>query len=196
MTKTEYMNQLSKKLKKLPRDAYQEAMEYFEEYFAEAENEETAIKNLGSPQEAADQIITNLAIQNVDEDDGNKSVKKSFSAIWIGVLAVFAAPIGLPLALALVIVIFAFVIVVAAFAFSIIVTAISFVGSAVVGIAGSIYLLFTSPVNGIATLGLSLVALGLGILVTCGCIVVCRWIFRGIMILFGKVAKRGKKHEK
>jgi uncharacterized membrane protein len=194
MTKTEYMNQLSGKLKRLPKNAYQEAMEYFEEYFSEAGSDEEAINNLGSPQEAADQIITNLAIQNVDS--GEKSVKKGFSAIWIGILAVFAAPIGLPLALALVIVIFAFVIVIAALAFSVIATAIAVVGSAVVGVFGSIWLLFTSPFNGIATLGISLAALGLGILFTCLSIVVCRSIFHGVMVLFGRIAKRGKKNEK
>jgi len=36
MTRTEYLAQLDKYLKKLPRHDYQEAMDYFIEYFDEA----------------------------------------------------------------------------------------------------------------------------------------------------------------
>ena len=55
MTKTEYMKLLSKKLRRLPKEDYNRAVEYFEEYFAEAgpENEQQAIRDLGSPEEAA-----------------------------------------------------------------------------------------------------------------------------------------------
>ena len=45
MTRTEYLAQLDKYLKKLPRHDYQEAMDYFVEYFDEAgpENEAQVI---------------------------------------------------------------------------------------------------------------------------------------------------------
>ena len=67
MTKTEYMKLLSKKLRRLPKEDYNRAVEYFEEYFAEAgpENEQQAIRDLGSPEEAARELIINLAEQNV-----------------------------------------------------------------------------------------------------------------------------------
>ena len=55
MTKTEYMKVLSKKLRRLPKEDYERAVEYFEEYFADAgpENEQKAIEDLGTPEEAA-----------------------------------------------------------------------------------------------------------------------------------------------
>lgn len=212
MTKTEYMEILSKKLKKLPKDAYQEAIEYFEEYFAEAGNDAEAIENLGTPQEAADQIVRNMVIQNVEEVEGatytldgaenmqnvntGKSVKKKFSAVWIGILAIFAAPIGLPLAFALAAVIFAVLVAVFACVFSAVVSAVAIAASAIIGVIGSICLLFTDPVGGIATLGLALISTGVGILIICACIVFGRWFYKQIMVLFGKIARREKKNEK
>ena len=53
MTRTEYLAQLEKYLKKLPAKDYQEAMDYFTEYFDEVgpEGEAAAIAELGSPKE-------------------------------------------------------------------------------------------------------------------------------------------------
>ena len=94
MNKTEYMKILSKKLRRLPKEDYARAIEYFEEYFEEAgpENEQQAIQDLGSPEEAARELIMNLAEQNVSEPP--KTVKRGMSAVWIGILGVCAAPIA------------------------------------------------------------------------------------------------------
>jgi uncharacterized membrane protein len=197
MTKVEYINQLSKQLKKLPKDAREEAMEYFEEYFEDAASDEEAIANLGTPKEAANQIITNLAIQNVDNDnDAEKNVKKGAAAIWIGILAVFAAPIGLPIALAFVIVLVALIITVVAVGFSFVIAGVSLVATGIVGLAGSGYLLFSHPLNGLTNLGIALMGVGVGIIIAYFCVIFCRWFFRRMVIVFGNIAKRGKKNEK
>ncbi|MGE9904538.1 DUF1700 domain-containing protein [Streptococcus alactolyticus] len=49
MTKVEYLAKLDWYLRKLPKDDYQEAMDYFREYFDESgpENEEAVIAELG-----------------------------------------------------------------------------------------------------------------------------------------------------
>lgn len=51
MTKSEYMKKLSYSLRRLPKEDFNQAIDYFEEYFAEAgeENEQQAIEDLGSP---------------------------------------------------------------------------------------------------------------------------------------------------
>ena len=69
MTKTEYMKILAHKLRRLPKEDYDRAIEYFEEYFAEAgpENEQQAVSDLGSPEEAAKELIMGLAAQNIKE---------------------------------------------------------------------------------------------------------------------------------
>ena len=63
MTKSEYMKKLSYSLRRLPKEDFNQAIDYFEEYFAEAgeENEQQAIEDLGSPEDAAKELIMNLA---------------------------------------------------------------------------------------------------------------------------------------
>ncbi|SCI38352.1 Predicted membrane protein [uncultured Ruminococcus sp.] len=62
MTKSEYMKKLSYSLRRLPKEDFNQAIDYFEEYFAEAgeENEQQAIEDLGSPEDAAKELIMNL----------------------------------------------------------------------------------------------------------------------------------------
>ena len=69
MTRTEYMRRLSVRLKHLPREDFDRAMEYFQEYFDEAgaEKEQQAIQDLGDPQSAAEQIIMDLAVEQARE---------------------------------------------------------------------------------------------------------------------------------
>ena len=62
MTKTEYLAELEKYLKKLPRKDYEETIEHFTEYFDEVgpEGEVAAIADLGNPKEAAHEIMIHL----------------------------------------------------------------------------------------------------------------------------------------
>lgn len=96
MTKSEYMKKLSYSLRRLPKEDFNQAIDYFEEYFAEAgeENEQQAIEDLGSPEDAAKELIMNLAEKNMEQPP--KTVKHSFKAVWIGILGICAAPIALP----------------------------------------------------------------------------------------------------
>lgn len=115
MTREEYMRRLEHRLRRLPKEDYNKAVSYFTEYFEDAgpDNEAQAIEDLGEPEMAADQIVREFAMENAKEPV--KTVKRSFSAVWIGVLAVFAAPVALPLALAFGAVCLAFALVVIAF---------------------------------------------------------------------------------
>lgn len=196
MNRGEYINCLADKLKRLPKEDYEKAMEYFVEYFEEAggENEQQAIEDLGSPAMAADQIIMNMAIKNAEEP--NKGVKKGLSAVWIGILAVFAAPIALPIALAMAAVLFTVVLTIFVVLISIIVTGVSFILVSILGIVGGVCLIFISPVNGIATLGVALACVGISILVCNGCIFLGKLLINCLIKLFGKLAMKGRKHEK
>ena len=88
MTKSEYMKKLSYSLRRLPKEDFNQAIDYFEEYFAEAgeENEQQAIEDLGSPEDAAKELIMNLAEKNMEQPP--KTVKHSFKAVWIGILGI------------------------------------------------------------------------------------------------------------
>ncbi len=196
MNRDEYMRQMRHHLRRLPKEDHDRAIEYFEEYFEEAgpSQEQQAVEDLGSPEAAADQIIRDLAMENAARP--NVSVKRGMSAVWVGVLAVFAAPIGLPLAFAAVAVLLSLVLVVLCILFAIFITAVSLAASSVPLLIGSVWLLFTSPVNGLANIGLSLITVGIGIWVIKGCIWLCRWFLNLITRLFGRIARREVKHEK
>lgn len=59
LTKEEYLAQLKKYLKRLPKEDYNNAMDYFTEYFEDAgsEGETSLMQELGTPKEAASVII-------------------------------------------------------------------------------------------------------------------------------------------
>ena len=69
MTRKEYMEQLKKYLKRLPKEDYENAIEYFSEYFDEAgpENEQQVMEELGQPKEAARELLLNLLQESVGD---------------------------------------------------------------------------------------------------------------------------------
>lgn len=196
MNRAEYINCLAHRLRRLPREDYDKAMSYFEEYFEEAgpENEIQAIEDLGDPQLAADQIIRDFAVENANTPTSD--VKRGISSVWVGILAIFAAPIGLPLALAIGAVGLALVLVVVAFILSVFCAALACAAASIPSIVISIWFLFTAPASGMATLGMGLITAGIGIWIIMGCIALCRWFLNTMTKMFGKIAKGGKKHEK
>ena len=69
MTRTEYLTQLELYLKKLPQADQIEAMDYFRELFDDAgvEGEEELIASLGTPKEAAHEVLSNLLDKKINE---------------------------------------------------------------------------------------------------------------------------------
>ena len=101
MSREEYLNQLHKYLRKLPRQEYEDAMEYFTEYFQETDEEGTAelMKELGTPKEAARDLMANLLDKKIEdhqnyEADGQTRAEQKGSGkhvVWIALLVLFAA---------------------------------------------------------------------------------------------------------
>ncbi len=164
MTKVEYLAKLDKYLRKLPKEDYQEAMDYFSEYFEEAgpENEAQVIAELGTPKEAARDIISRLLDEKIIDQE--KTPKSRVSMVWLAILAILSAPVTLPLAL------FLFLAVITILALG--VAAIAVVLSlGVAFLTSGIYMLFDSwsylNISFSATalsFGLGLLALGLSLL--------------------------------
>lgn len=196
MNRTEYMDALQVHLRRLPKEDLHKALEYFDEYFSDAgpENEARAIEDLGSPETAAEQIITNLAISNSTKPV--KGVKKGAHAVWVGVLSVFAAPIALPLgvmlaAVALMIVVVMFLLVACLF-----LSGALLVINGPVSIAAGITVITTHFWVFVSSVGLGLMSAGLGILVLVGMTLLSRQIINGLVRFFGRIARKGgKKHE-
>jgi len=88
LNQSEYLNQLRKYLKKLPKSDYENAMEYFTEYFEEVD-EQRAMEELGTPKEAAADILDNLLNQNPEngvENSENHLVKKRTFFSYLSIL--------------------------------------------------------------------------------------------------------------
>ena len=79
MTRKEYMEQLRKYLKRLPKEDYENAIEYFSEYFDEAgpENEQHVMEELGEPKEAARELLLNLLQESVGDGKDRTGEKET-----------------------------------------------------------------------------------------------------------------------
>ncbi len=197
MTKTEYMEQLQKKLKKLPKEDYLKAIEYYEEYFAEAgeDNEAHAIEDLGSPQEAADNIIREFAIDNVQDDTRKKDVRKGLRGVWIVILAIFASPIALPLIITIAALLFSAIVVVFALLFAFSITGIALLLTSVLSLIGAISMLIRDLPAALICFGISLCSLGIGALMVYGSYWVLKRFLNGIIVAFGKKFAKGEKKD-
>ena len=196
MTKTEYMKILTHNLRRLPKEDYDRAIEYFEEYFAEAgpENEQQAIADLSSPDEAAKALIVDLAAQNIKEKP--KTMKGGLSALWIAVLAVCSAPVTLPIAICLLAVIAVVLFCVGIALFCVVISAVAVAASGILTLFGGIVLLFRSLGDGLCNIGLGLFSTGLGILFVYGAILLFKWLIRKASVSLGKITKGGRRNEK
>ena len=203
MSREEYLNQLHKYLRKLPRQDYEDAMEYFTEYFQETDEEEAAelMKELGTPKEAARELMANLLDKKIEdhqsyEADGQTRAEQKGSGkhmVWIALLVLFAAP-GASLLAALAAVVLALVVCV----FAILLCVVLFAACLVL-IGGKILVrgILATPfsMSGFAMLtGSGLLAVGAGILSALLCVYLCKWS----SMLIAKLVRRitGRKRER
>ncbi len=155
MTKKEYMKNLHTSfvvfLKRISIKQWTTLKNIFED--AGIENEQKAIEDLGAPEEAASALILDLAQENAVKPP--KTMKRRFSALWIAILALFAAPIALPLALGILAVIGAVILGILAVVGGILISALAAIAGSVLGIIGGIAIIPQTFGGGLVTIGLS-----------------------------------------
>ena len=203
MKTDEYLRQLSKYLKKLPKADYDDAMEYFTEYFAETDENEAKklMDELGTPKEAACDIISNILEKKIDEKkqaDSEKeqldSDKKSvFGVLWIALLAIFALPVATPLLISGIVVMFCVLLCVVLAVLCVFVLGVCAAIAGMAVIARAIVTVKLSISSAIMLSGLGLAAIGAGIIIVLlgG---LCVRLFAELTIKFAhKASKRGKK---
>ena len=187
MTRTEYLTQLELYLKKLPEADRIEAMDYFRELFDDAgvEGEEELIASLGTPKEAA-----NLLDKKINEAPAQKNNRQ---ILHIALLALLAAPIGIPLGIAILVALFG--ILVAALT-----VILAFFAVSILGIIGGFLFLvesFTVLAQAksafILIFGAGLLAIGASSLVLLGISYVARFFGLLIVRLVQFVLKKGKR---
>lgn len=194
MNKEQYMKMLKKKLKHLPKNEFEKAIEYFEEYFAEAgvEHEQQAIEDLGTPDEAAANIIQNIAVRNTLEPI--RDVKKGVNAVWVGILAVFAVPVALPILLVIIGTVFIL------FATVLLVLIMLMISCVLVIIMGPVYffggctMLAQSIPVALVCFGQGMASIGIGLLLGWGLYLLTRKFLNWTVKAFGAIVKKGGKN--
>lgn len=186
MNKEEFLRALEGNLSKLPVEERQSAMEYYKEYLDEAgnENEAEAIKRLGNPVQLAKQLMADFITKEVEEKP--MKPKQSFQAFWIVIVALFASPIALPVALSIAGLGFGAIVTVGSVLFAGAIVAVVFLVVAIILGAVGIGTLFVQPASGIIVIGVGSVLLGVGILIS---ILVYVVVGRGVPAIIKGITK-------
>lgn len=92
MTRNEFMTALRKRLSHLPAEEQDAALKYYEEYFDEAESEEEAARQLGSPDAIADRILADYGAGNAARK-GQKEGRSPWFYVSIVLLCVLFSPV-------------------------------------------------------------------------------------------------------
>lgn len=193
MTKTEYLAKLTKYLRKLPQKDYEEALEYFMEYFEEAgpENEAQVIAELGTPKEAAHEVITRLLDEKIIED--KSSLRNKTTILWIAILAILASPVALPILLFFLAMLMTLLMII----FAVIVTALALTFALLIS---GVYTFFTSFSLLSVSLASTLFGVGLGLLMFGGALLllfasfeICKLFVKLTTLLIKWLIKKGRK---
>lgn len=193
MTKTEYLAKLTKYLRKLPQKDYEEALEYFMEYFEEAgpENEAQVIAELGTPKEAAHEVITRLLDEKIIEN--KSSLRNKTTILWIAILAVLASPVALPILLFFLAMLMTLLMII----FAVIVTALALTFALLIS---GVYTFFTSFSLLSVSLASTLFGVGLGLLMFGGALLllfasfkICKLFVKLTTLLIKWLIKKGRK---
>lgn len=194
MTTNEYLAQLERRLRALPKNERSDAVDYYRGYFEDAGEDGTAaIERLGSPAEVAAVIVAQYATGDTPKTE--KLERRGLSIVWAVILAIFAAPIGLPIAAALVVVALSLLIVVLSVLFVLGASALGLTVGGVGGFVFGVIALFYDIPLALLTAGAALTMLGIGILFAKLTAVMATRGFRSIARFIGKAIMRKDKEK-
>lgn len=212
MTRQEYMEQLKKYLKRLPKEDYENAIEYFSEYFDEAglQKEQQVMKELGEPKEAARELLLNLLQESVENDQDIVEEKAAVQPeaasggkkrspgkiILLAILVLCASPVSLALLVGVLAVLLAVVITATAVIFSLGITSIAATAGGIVTVGFGATLVLKSVAAACMMIGGGFLMAGIGILAGVLTIYICKWCANGIGRLVNRfVRKKVRKDE-
>ena len=187
MDRVEYIQRLEKKLGALPPEEHKSAIQYYEEYFDEAgpENEQKVIEELGPPEKVGAMIRANHAVQDMEKSNG--STGKSIKTIFVVMLAIFAAPIAIPIAFAIFVVIASLVFSLLVVFFSLFAAGISAAAGGFFTIIAAIFVIIQSPATFVFFTGTGLTAMAIGVALLIITIYICKISFSWLADMAGKL---------
>jgi len=192
MNRNEFIDELKKRLKKLPYDEVKEAVDYYEGYFDDAgeENERSVLAELGTPASVASQIIANYAVKEAgDEGSG----KKNWRTAWLVVLALFASPIAVPLLIAVGAVALSLIIVISAVVISFFAAGVAIFVSGIACVVVGILVAFQSIPTTLLYIGMGLMLTGIGAAIFISTMTLSKKCFKWLTKKIGDFILRRKK---
>lgn len=164
MNKKVFIKELEKKLKRLPKEELDDVLNYYREYFEDAmiNDNEDILTRLDSPSNIASQILSEYAFKEVESNE--PTAKKGIKTVWFIILAIFAAPIALPLAITAAAIIFALLAVLVSLVFTFLLVTVSFIGAGIFTLIAGLSVASQDLWTTILTVGISLILIGLGLL--------------------------------
>lgn len=192
MNKNDFITSLKRRLKHLPKEDFEDAIAYYTEYIEEmgADAQSDVTSKLGTPEDAAREIIANCTEKHINDQKEKGSIKNSTAIIRMTILAILASPIAIPLAAAaialLAVILCTFIILILSFG----VMGISLTGS---GILLLFSILFAAGIaQKLVCCGLGFCFLGFGILLILATILLSKSYACAVAALFQKMFIRKK----
>jgi len=194
MKKDEFLAELRIKLKRLPKEETESAIEYYGEYIDDADtgNEEAVIAEIGSPAHVASQILADYAVNEVKM---GAAAKKGIPSVFFIVLAILAAPIALPVAITFLAFLLTVVIVAAAILLACFAAVFGLLAGGLFSIIGGLLVLPTSPATTLFFAGLGLAIIGIGSMLSVPCVLLARKSFFAIARLAASMLNKLQKRK-
>ncbi|MCL2739676.1 MAG: DUF1700 domain-containing protein [Oscillospiraceae bacterium] len=181
MTAQEYITRLKQLLKRLPHDEYNEAISYYEQYFADGGE----VKE--SPEQVARQILADFATAPIGNDSNRPA--KAGTKIWIIILSIFSMPLLLPLGITAISLVFAMFAVI----FSLFISGIAIIFGGVLSGIASLILLPISPFTAFFCMGWCCIAIAIGLLFYKYTWIIGKKFSKWILEAFSKILRRNEK---
>lgn len=161
MNKDKFIEELRRKLKRLPKEEVDNIITYYLDYFEDADKDEAEVlRELGYPSKIASQILSDYAFNS---GVGNNK-KNNTNKILLVILSIFAAPIALPLAIAVIAILFAMFLVIGSLLLSFAMITLSFILAGVITSIVGALVMVQGPATGILYIGIGLASIGIGVL--------------------------------
>ncbi len=191
MTKTEFIIELTEKLSSLPADEVEQRVGFYSEiiddYIEEGMSEQEAIAKIGTTDEVAAQILSEIPISALVRE---KIKKKRKMRGWEITLLILGFPLWLPLLIAALAVIFALYVSLWSIVVTLWAVEVALWGCAFGGLASGTAFVFSGNVpSGLFMIASSIVCAGLSIFLFYG----CKAATKG-MVLLGKKMLLGAKN--
>lgn len=197
MTRKEYLEQLRALLTgRVPAEELEHMLAYYEEYFDEAgaDGEQRIIRELGTPAELVSRILGAQRAKNAPQEPdpfAKPAPRRGGVSLWKVLLAVCAAPVAIPLLLAVLVLAALAVVLVAALVIGVIVGGVALIGMGIVTACAGLSVLFRAGLPTVMFFcGMGMLSGGAGLLLMAGGFLLGGLCLRGLAAALGRWLNR------